>query len=91
MRGIVISQRDVVTEIAERFSDALVAERMSSFVRSEPEQEMSSRIEQTLYANKTPEKQAVLQLEIKTEGQNTSIFVFTVVTVIFLPLSFVTS
>ena len=35
--------------------------------------------------------QAALFINIKTEGQNVAIFVFTTVTVIFLPLSFVTS
>src|SRR5688572_25633063 len=35
--------------------------------------------------------QAALFINIKTEGQNVAIFVFTTVTVIFLPLSFITS
>lgn len=36
-------------------------------------------------------EQAALLLEIRAEGQNTAMFVFTVVAVIFLPLSIVTS
>ncbi|KAI8628849.1 hypothetical protein F5Y19DRAFT_475934 [Xylariaceae sp. FL1651] len=36
-------------------------------------------------------RQAALLLEIRAEGQNTAIFIFTIVTVVFLPLSFVTS
>jgi protein-S-isoprenylcysteine O-methyltransferase Ste14 len=35
--------------------------------------------------------QAALFINIKTEGHNVAVFIFTTVTVIFLPLSFVTS
>ncbi|KAI0187680.1 hypothetical protein EV127DRAFT_435722 [Xylaria flabelliformis] len=124
MRDIVISQREVVAKIAERFSAALSVKRdlanndmapkntVGSTGKKEwcDQAQNSSRIANTLHAKarikhenllvdlekledttERLKRQAALLLDIKTEGQNTAIFIFTVVTVIFLPLSFVTS
>ncbi|GAW22644.1 hypothetical protein ANO14919_121860 [Xylariales sp. No.14919] len=127
MRDIVISQREVVTKIAERFSDALSVDRAPAHEELDPKAtpgstnknedaagsdraQKSSRAANTLQTKvrikhetllvdlekledtaERLKRQAALLLDIRTEGQNTAIFVFTVVTVIFLPLSFVTS
>ncbi|KAI0965563.1 cora-like Mg2+ transporter protein-domain-containing protein [Xylaria arbuscula] len=133
-RDIIISQRGVVTDIAERFSAAIFAEQAPALEDINPrnstrrtsenevaidrgqgpqtniEYRKSIRVAKTLQekarvkhenlladlekledTTERLKRQAALLLEIRAEGQNTAIFVFTVVTVIFLPLSFVTS
>ncbi|KAI1175278.1 cora-like Mg2+ transporter protein-domain-containing protein [Nemania sp. FL0916] len=122
---IILSQRSVVTNIAEKFLTAISAERALATKGVVPKDTSGNNGETAKPAaqNQKPnratntfqakvrmkhdslladleklqdtterlKRQAALLLEIKVEGQNTAIFVFTVVTVIFLPLSFVTS
>ncbi|KAI1112896.1 cora-like Mg2+ transporter protein-domain-containing protein [Nemania sp. NC0429] len=133
-KEIVISQRDVAIETAERLTDAISTERsrgpkdasLPSVSEKKDEKEgacdcsedtgtglrhrKAARVANTLQAKarikhdnlladlekledttERLKRQAALLLDIKAEGQNTAIFVFTIVTVIFLPLSFVTS
>ncbi|KAI1820096.1 cora-like Mg2+ transporter protein-domain-containing protein [Xylaria intraflava] len=132
-KDIILSQRNVVSKIAEKFSAAVSAEGTPTPERTDLNGETGSnrKNEDTHRSNKVSQtrtthrrsthavntlpakarakhdtlladldkladtverlkRQAALLLEIKTEGQNTAIFVFTIVTVIFLPLSFVT-
>ncbi|KAI1192677.1 cora-like Mg2+ transporter protein-domain-containing protein [Nemania serpens] len=133
-KDIVISQREVATEIAERLTAAIFAEHSpalkdmklrnalgsshgnedtcecSEDTKTGLRHRKSARVSNTLQAKarikhdnlladlekledttERLKRQAALLLDIRAEGQNTAIFIFTIVTVIFLPLSFVTS